>query len=216
MRISSLAQAALRAAVVSSVALLAGGRVLAGPEVTPEQFPDYDPAHTVIKCPYIPEEFEGKPLPTCHEEDATCIGTEGHDVIIGTDKDDVIMGLGGHDIIHADAGDDLVCGGPGNDSLMGARGADRLYGEDGDDWLFGAPEDDTLDGGPGDFDVLWGGPGHDHLAGGPGDHDVCMLQREMGEFKDGGCDTIYPPPGYVHDEEPDPGVLRKAEPLKLP
>ena len=48
-----------------------------------------------------------------------------------------------------------------------------------------------------------------------GDFDVCMLQREMGEIDPEGCNTIYPPPGYLHEDDPDPGVLREAEPLKL-
>jgi hypothetical protein len=90
-----------------------------------------------------------------------------------------------------------------------------MYGGPGDDWLFGAPGADIMFGGPGDHDVLWGGPGIDKLDGGPGSYDVCMLQREMGEADKVGCNTVYPPPGYQHDDEPDPGMLRQTQPLKL-
>ena len=185
----------------------------AGPEVDKDQFPDYVPAHTVIKCPYIPENL--KSIPECGGKVATCVGTSGNDLILGSEEKDVIASLAGNDVVHGDAEDDIICGGPGTDSLFGARGHDVIYGGPGDDWLFGAKEDDKLYGGPGDYDVLWGGPGVDMLDGGPGNFDVCMLQRDMGEFNEKGCNTVYPPPGYVHDEEPSPGVLKKAEPLKL-
>jgi hypothetical protein len=185
----------------------------AGPAITEEQFPGYHPVHTVIKCPYLPEGLKEKPL--CGGKPATCVGTDGHDLVLGSEEADVIVAGAGNDVVHADAGDDIVCGGPGNDSLMGARGADTLFGEAGNDWLFGAPESDVLDGGEGDFDVLWGGPGMDKLDGGPGDYDLCLLQREMGDFDAKGCNTVYPPPGYVHEDDPDPGLLKEAEPLKL-
>ena len=204
-----------RTSVAAGLLLVANAALGAGPEVTPDRFPGYHPARTVIKCPYLPPGLEGASVPTCAGKPATCVGTDDHDLIIGTEGDDVIVGGAGNDVIHADAGNDIVCGGPGNDSLMGARGSDALYGEEGDDWLFGAPEADTLDGGPGDFDVLWGGPGFDHLDGGPGSNDVCLLQKELGEYDAEDCDTIYPPPGYLHEDDPDPGVLREAEPLKL-
>jgi hypothetical protein len=191
---------------------LTGQAHAVGPEVSGERFPDYDPAHTVIKCPYLPAGLE---VPLCGGQRATCVGTPGADLILGSDEDDVIVAGDGNDVVHGDAEDDIICGGPGNDSLMGARGLDRLFGGPGNDWLFGAPGDDELDGGEGDYDVLWGGPGFDKLTGGPGTHDVCLLQREMGDYDPAGCNTVYPPPGYVHDEEPDPGVLRKREPLKL-
>lgn len=183
-----------------------------GPKVTKDKFPDYDPAHTVIKCPYLPAGMAD--VPVCGGLPATCVGTSGADLILGTDEGDVIVAGDGNDVVHGDAEDDTICGGPGNDSLMGARGEDRLFGGPGNDWLFGAPGGDELNGGEGDHDVLWGGPGFDKLDGGPGAYDVCLLQREMGDFDAEGCNTVYPPPGYVHDEEPDPGVLRKREPLK--
>ena len=91
-----------------------------------------------------------------------------------------------------------------------------MLGEEGTDWLFGAPGPDRLYGGPGDYDILWGGPGVDYLDGGPGDFDVCMLQREMGEYDKEGCDTIYPPPGYVHDEDPEAGLLKRPSNKKAP
>lgn len=195
--------------------LAAASSKAAGPGGDTEQFPDYFPSHTVIKCPFIPEAFASGSLPTCDGLPATCIGTEGSDLLIGSEEPDVILGLGGNDVIHGDAGDDVICAGPGNDSVLGAKGSDTIFGEEGDDFLFGAVGADVLDGGPGDYDVLWGGPGYDNLDGGPGDFDVCMLQREMGDYSPEGCNTVYPPPGYVHEDEPDPGVLRAAEPLKL-
>jgi len=190
----------------------AGCALAAGPGAPADQFPDYHPAHTVIKCPYLPENAGAVPL--CGGKPATCVGTDGPDLILGTENADVIVAGGGNDVVHGDAEDDIICGGPGNDSLMGARGSDVIFGGPGDDWLFGAPGDDELNGEEGDFDVLWGGPGFDKLNGGPGTQDVCLLQREMGEFDEIGCNTVYPPPGYVHEEEPDPGVLRSTEPLK--
>jgi len=202
-----------RSLPVFLLAASVSGQILgAGPAVTEDKFPTYHPAHTVIKCPYLPPGLSE--IPRCGGKPATCVGTDGHDLMLGSEEADVIVAGAGNDVVHADAGDDIVCGGPGNDSLMGARGSDTLFGGPGDDWLFGAPETDYLYGEEGDFDVLWGGPGADTLDGGPGDYDVCMLQRELGEAN-GGCDTVYPPPGYEHDEDPDPGLLKESEPLKL-
>ena len=201
-------------AINSGVFIATAPSDAAGPGGDTEQFPDYFPAHTVIKCPFIPPEYADGPLPTCDGLAATCIGTEGADLLLGTELGDVILGLGGNDVIHGDAGDDVICAGPGNDSVLGAKGSDTIFGEEGDDSMFGAVEGDILNGGPGD-DVLWGGPGYDKLDGGPGDYDVCMLQREVGDYAAEGCNTVYPPPGYEHEDEPDPGVLRAAEPLKL-
>ncbi len=200
-----LATAQLVAAGIGSLLLVASTARAAD---VANQFPDYHPAATIIKCPHIPEGMVD--IPTCHGVTATCVGTDGDDLLIGTEEDDVIVVGPGNDVVHADAGNDLVCGGPGNDSLFGARGDDIMYGEEGNDWLFGAQGADTLDGGPGDFDVLWGGPGIDILDGGPGDNDVCMLQREMGTAE-AGCDTQYPPPGYVHEQEPEPGILKLSK-----
>jgi hypothetical protein len=207
---------ALVSASVLGIVFLPVAAWSAGPGASEEKFPDYDPAHVVIKCPYLPPDLTPETTPLCDGVFPTCVGTDGPDLILGTERHDVIVGRGGNDTIHGDAGHDTICGGPGNDSILGARGADTIFGDEGDDFLFGAPEGDTLDGGPGDYDVLWGGPGFDKLDGGPGRYDVCMLQREMGEYDKVGCNTVYPPPGYVHDEEPDPGVLRREEPLKLP
>jgi Ca2+-binding RTX toxin-like protein len=191
--------------IVVAYLVLPASVLAAGP--SPTQFPDYRTAHTVIKCPYLPA---GMTPPTCHGLQATCVGTKGDDLILGTEGPDVIVALAGNDVVHGDQGNDTVCGGPGNDSLFGARDSDTLLGEAGDDWLFGAPGDDDLRGGPG-YDVLWGGPGADKLSGGEGKHDVCMLQREMG-IADDSCETIYPPPGYVHDQEPEAGVLKIGKP----
>jgi len=180
----------------------------AGPETIAERFPDYRPAHTVIKCPHLPEDL--KEVPTCHDKQATCVGTPGRDLILGSDVDDVIVAGDGDDVVHGDVGDDIICGGEGNDSLFGAKGNDVIYGGPGDDWLFGAVGVDELHGGPGN-DVLWAGPGFDKLSGGEGDYDVCLLQREMGDAG-ASCETVYPPPGYVHDQEPGAGVLKFGKP----
>jgi len=193
------------AIAMSSVSFIASA---AGPETSAERFPDYRPSHTVIKCPHLPADL--KEIPTCHDKQATCVGTPGNDLILGSEVDDVIVSLNGNDVVHGDAGHDIICGGEGNDSLFGAKGNDVIYGGPGDDWLFGAVGDDELYGGPG-YDVLWGGPGQDKLSGGEGDYDVCMLQREMGTA-DASCETQYPPPGYVHDQEPEPGVLKLGKP----
>lgn len=185
---------------LSSVAL-AGG-----PD--PAKFVDFHPGHTVIKCPYLPADL--KEVPVCHGKQATCVGTPGRDLILGSEVDDVIVAGDGDDVVHGDDGNDIICGGEGNDSLFGAKGRDVIDGGPGDDWLFGAVGSDELYGGPG-YDVLWGGPGVDKLSGGEGDFDVCMLQKEMGEA-DASCETIYPPPGYVHDDEPAPGILKAGKP----
>lgn len=194
--------------------MLSGAVFAAGDHVVEEeQFKDYKTSHTVIKCPYLPEGM--KKVPECAGKAVTCMGTGGHDLILGSEDDDVIFAGHGNDSVHGDAGDDVICGGKGNDALFGARGDDEIHGGPGDDWLFGAPGDDRLFGGPGDFDTLWEGPGHGYVNGGPGEFDVCMLQREMAKVEDGTCETVFPPPGYVHDDEPDPGVVRAANPLKL-
>jgi len=119
----------------------------------PAQFADFHPSHTVIKCPFIPA---GVTPPTCNGLPATCMGTDGDDLLLGSEDPDVIVALAGNDVVHGDVGTDTICGGPGNDSLFGARDSDTILGEEGDDWIFGAPGDDDLRGGPG-YDVLWGG-----------------------------------------------------------
>ena len=203
----------VNAVLLMSSFFMVGSVYSAGPGGSEERFPDYNPAHTVIKCPYIPEGMTQIPL--CGGKPATCVGTSSADLILGTEAGDVIVAGGGNDVVHGDAGDDTVCGGDGNDSILGARGHDHLIGDAGNDWLFGAPGNDILRGNEGDHDVLWGGPGIDNLDGGPGNFDLCMLQREMGDYDSEGCNTVYPPPGYTHDQEPDPGLLRKTDPLKL-
>jgi Ca2+-binding RTX toxin-like protein len=169
--------------------VLVSAQVLAvGPEVTKDKFPHYHPAHTVIKCPYLPKGLVD--IPTCDGHQATCVGTDGHDLILGSDGNDVIVAGAGNDLVHADAADDIVCGGPGDDSLFGARGLDTLYGESGNDWLFGAADPNNLYGGEGDYDVLWGGPSMlDYLEGGSGTHDVCMLQGDNGDYDTYTCNT---------------------------
>lgn len=161
----------------------------------------------VIKCPYVPPGLAE--IPTCQGLRATCVGTEGSDLIWGTEDDDVIVGGGGDDVIHGDAGDDTICGGPGNDVIHGARGEDALFGEEGSDVLFGARDEDVLFGGPGDHDVLWGGPGLDNLDGGDGVGDLCLQQRDLAEVNVESCEVIYPPIGFDHDREVEipPGIV---------
>ena len=179
----------LSLALVSGTVLVSAQVMAAGPEINEDRFPGYSPAHTVIKCPYLPPGLVN--IPTCGDRKATCVGTEGHDLILGSDKNDVIVAGAGNDVVHADAMDDIVCGGPGDDSLFGARGSDVLYGGPGDDWLFGAADPNTLYGEEGDFDVLWGGPSMDLLDGGAGTHDVCMLQQDEGDYDEYGCNTAF-------------------------
>jgi hypothetical protein len=143
----SLAQ--LAAIAMTGASFLASA---ADPETYAERFPGYKPAHTVIKCPYLPADQQE--VPTCHGKRATCVGTPGRDLILGSDADDVIVAGDGDDVVHGDLGHDIICGGEGNDSLFGAKGNDVIYGGPGDDWLFGAVGVDELYGGPGD-DVLW-------------------------------------------------------------
>lgn len=193
---------------VVSQAYAAGDHV-----VEEKEFADYQTSHTVIKCPHLPPGL--KEVPKCAGKPVTCLGTGGPDLILGSEDDDVIFAGRGNDSVHGDAGSDVICGGQGQDALFGARGDDEIHGGPGDDWLFGAPGDDRLFGGPGDFDTLWEGPGHGYVNGGPGDFDVCMLQREMAVVEKETCETVFPPPGYVHDDEPDPGVVKAANPLKL-
>lgn len=170
------------------------------------------PLGLVIQCPYIPPDLDAIPL--CQGRQATCIGTEGEDVIWGTEDDEVIMGLGGRDVIHADDGDDIVCGGQGNDAIHGARGDDSIQGDEGDDWLFGAQGKDSLQGGEGDRDVLMGGPGLDRLDGGPGDRDVCLQQRDEAMVNVETCEIVFPTAGYDHDKQHayPPGPIWEAMP----
>jgi hypothetical protein len=71
-----------RAQAMTLFALFSAGHTFAaGPVVTQDQFPDYKPSHTVIKCPYIPEGL-GE-IPVCGGQPATCVGTEGRDLILG-------------------------------------------------------------------------------------------------------------------------------------
>jgi hypothetical protein len=164
----------------------------------------------VIQCPYIPPEVD--PVPTCQNRPATCVGTNGDDLLWGTEDDEVIIGLGGDDVIHGDDGDDIICAGEGNDNVHAARGDDFVFGGEGNDLLFGAPGRDSLYGGPGDRDVLWGGPKMDYLDGGPGDRDVCMQQKDDAKVNSETCEIIFPAPGYSHEKQHayPPGIVEEA------
>jgi Ca2+-binding RTX toxin-like protein len=170
----------------------------------------------VIQCPYVPEGMD--PVPRCQGRQATCVGTEGDDLLWGIEDDEVIIGLGGDDVIHADEGDDIVCAGPGDDGVHGARGDDFLFGEEGNDWLFGAQGQDSLYGGPGDRDVLWGGPKLDYLDGGPGDRDVCLQQKDVAKVNLETCEVVFPAPGYDHEKQHayPPGIVPEAIPARSP
>lgn len=80
----------------------------------------------------------------CSTEEATKVGTSGHDVLRGTKRRDVIKGRGGNDTIYGLGRADTLCGGPGNDSLYGGKGNDHLEGHTGNDNLYGGPGDDFL------------------------------------------------------------------------
>jgi len=170
------------------------------------------PLGFVIQCPYIPAGMD--PVPTCQGRRATCVGTDGDDLIWGTEDDEVIIGLAGDDVIHGDEGDDIVCAGPGNDAVHGARGDDFLFGEEGNDWLFGSQGKDSLYGGEGDRDVLFGGPKQDYLDGGPGERDVCLQQRDDAKVNLETCEVVFPPPGYSHEKQHayPPGIIPEATP----
>ena len=105
---------------------------------------------------------DAAPLPTCHGERATIVGTPADDHMTGTPGDDVIVALAGDDVVLGRGGDDLVCGGDGADALRGGPGADRLYGQrearvsDRGGTYFVA---DLLDGGAGDDLLVAGGDG---------------------------------------------------------
>ena len=64
--------------------------------------PPRSPNGFVIQCPYIPPGLD--PIPTCKGRPATCVGTEGDDVLWGTEDDGVIMTLRGDDVVQADDG----------------------------------------------------------------------------------------------------------------
>lgn len=177
-----------------------------------EEIPESStPMGFVIQCPYLPPGLD--PVPTCQGRRATCVGTEGDDVLWGTEDDDVIVGMSGNDVIQADADDDIVCAGPGNDVVHGAEGNDSIYGEAGDDVLFGAKGKDVLSGGPG-RDVLWGGPGLDSIDGGPGDRDACLGQRDEAQVNEETCEFIFPPLGFTHQKQHEypPGIVKEATP----
>jgi hypothetical protein len=166
----------------------------------------------VIQCPYLPPGLD--PVPTCQGRRASCVGTEGDDLLWGTEDDEVIVAGAGDDVIHGDEGDDVICAGPGDDAVHGAHGDDFLFGEEGDDLLFGAQGKDSLYGGEGDRDVLWGGPGLDYLDGGPGGRDVCLQQRDDAKVNVDTCEVIFPPPGYTHEKQHTypPGIVKEAIP----
>ncbi|MDQ4145295.1 MAG: hypothetical protein M3198_16450 [Actinomycetota bacterium] len=85
----------------------------------------------------------------CFLDEATKVGTNGHDVLRGTPGRDVIKGGAGNDTIFGFKRGDVLCGGPGNDNIYGGPGPDYLNG-------------DTVPTGAGN-DNLYGGPGYDTL-----------------------------------------------------
>ncbi len=189
------------------------GAASGAPEQDPSQAASARaPMGFIIQCPYLPPELETVPL--CQGRKATCVGTDGDDLIWGTEDDEVILGLGGDDVIHADDGDDIVCGGPGDDAVHAARGDDSMYGDEGDDWLFGSRGKDSIYGGLGNRDVLLGGPGLDYLDGGPGDRDVCLQQRDEAKVNVETCEVIFPTAGYNHEKQHayPPGIVWEAMP----
>ena len=69
-------------AAVSLTLFFASQAYAIGPEVTKDKFPDYDPAHTVIKCPYLPAGMVDIPL--CGGQRATpdAAGIQGNHVFV--------------------------------------------------------------------------------------------------------------------------------------
>ncbi len=197
-------------ATVFALGVLASAVALASDPTAPQSVPARAPEGLVIQCPYLPPGLVE--IPTCMGKPATCVGTDGDDVLWGTEDDEVFVAGPGDDVVHADTGDDILCLGPGNDAGHGGRGNDQLLGEEGSDWLFGAQGADTLDGGEGDRDVLWGGPELDYLDGGPGDRDVCLQQREGAKVNEISCEFVFPPIGYSHDDQHaiPPGPVPKS------
>jgi Ca2+-binding RTX toxin-like protein len=117
-------------------------------------------------------------VPSCRGEEATIVGTDGHDEIRGTNGDDVIVARGGRDLVEGRGGDDLICLGKGarghhhRDRGVGGRGSDSIFGGQGPDELHGGPGDDRLFGGGSHsrfyelLDTINGGRGNDLLDGG--------------------------------------------------
>ena len=85
----------------------------------------------------------------CKGQQATIVGTKGHDVLSGTSDRDVMVGLGGNDTLSGLGGDDVICGGPGKDTIKGGDGQDTLLGQKGKDRLKGGPGADFCKGGKG-------------------------------------------------------------------
>lgn len=115
----------------------------------------------------------------CDGEDATHIGTFGHDTVTGTSGDDVIVTLGGADTVNAGGGEDVVCSGSGNDTVNGGGGTDLLFGESGNDILRGGLAADLLSGAAGN-DQLVGGPSQDTCAGGAGQDTAATCEVRSG------------------------------------
>jgi Ca2+-binding RTX toxin-like protein len=110
---------------------------------------------------------------TCHDHQATVVGTDGSDTIVGTPERDVVVALGGDDSIEVFDGDDVVCGGSGNDSLKGGAGDDFLSGQGGFDVEFGSAGADTL---KSTGELIWPGRGNDRVFGGnPGERDAVLF-----------------------------------------
>lgn len=152
--------------------------------------------------------FCGGQQATIASNEATILGTKGHDVIVGGRGPNVISGAGGNDVIcggfgrdviHGDRGNDTIDGKRGNDVLHGGRGSDDVaggsdrdeaFGDSGNDTLNGGrgnrddvdggPGDDAVGGGPGAFDSLLGGVGRDRIDGGAGNHDIASYRGAGG------------------------------------
>ena len=86
---------------------------------------------------------------TCKGQQATIIGTPGHDVRSGTPGKDVMVGQGGNDNLFGLGGDDVICGGAGKDKVVGGPGKDALLGQAGKDKLKGGGGRDLCKGGKG-------------------------------------------------------------------
>lgn len=111
---------------------------------------------------------------------ASLIGTPGHDRLQGGPGDDRLEGLEGQDLLRGLAG---------NDALYGGLGRDRLWGGSGDDVLVGQPLANSV-ALRNEANVMRGRLGDDaYYVNGPGDRVI--------EKADEGVDTVYTSIGFT-------------------
>jgi Ca2+-binding RTX toxin-like protein len=127
-------------------------------------------------------------VPTCFDQPATLVGTNGDDVLVGTTGFDVIVGLGGDDVIKGLRKTDFLCGNTGADRIRsgGRGGRELLSGGGGHDVLIDGEGSAFLSGGPGG-DVIRGGGNSafaDYSSAPRGVKASTVSGRAVGEGKD--------------------------------